>query len=240
MRIAKPNILVLFVVFLSGCATQTFNLTPRDAAYQKPQIAGAVKVIVSSFEDLRKQKDYVGRIGLTYTQVAAPVGTDLIDAIALELAKEGFNLAKLQVNRSNTEEIVKILKDNNAELLLTGSLDYFYFWSLDALLKSAKGKVDFTLELYNTNGAKVFSKQYSTKSAKRIGFSPRDKYLDLIGQMIDTAVSDLFRDREFMRSLGPADKNNKLLTGMERLMRMHTSGYLSDDEFNKAKARLLE
>jgi hypothetical protein len=197
-------------------------------------------VITANFEDLRKNKEFIGRVGFSYAQSATPVTAKITDAIASELAKEGFNLAKLQVSRKNKDEIAKALKDNNADLLLTGTLDHFYFCSLDALVKSAKGKVDFNLELYNTNGVKIFSKKYSTLTAKWIGFSPRDKYVELIEQMIAVAVTDLFRDREFIRALGPADKNIKLLSGLERLIRQHSFGHLSDEEFNKAKSRLLE
>jgi len=240
MKFIKVTILACIGFLLSGCATQTFNIRERDLAYEKRMVKGAPKIIITDFDDLRKEKTLVGRVGLLYTKVSAPIISDITDAIALELYKEGFNLQKLKVHKSNQEEIVKTLENNQADFLLTGEVEYFYFWSLDALIKSAKGQVDFLAVVFNTNGAKIFSKKYSIRINKWIGFSPRDKYIELIEQMIDAVVAELFRDREFIRKLGPSDKNSNLITGMERLSRMHVTGTLSEGEFERAKSKLLE
>lgn len=240
MRFVRLSILILVVSLLSGCVSQTFSIKSRNEAYDAPFIKDAPRVIVVDFVDLRGEKKFVGRVGLAYGKVDAPIPSLLTDTIALRLRKEGFNVDKVLISRLSKQEIAKILKNNEAEFLLGGGVEYFYFGSMDAIMEAAKGRVDFSVELFDIKGDRIFSREYSSHSAKWMGFSSYTGFPDLIERMLDESAEDLFKDKDFLGFIGLSNKDNGLVSEIDKLSKLHSSGALSDEEFKKAKNKLLD
>ena len=240
MKLVRLIILVFIVFLLSGCVSQTFSIKNKGEAYDAPFIKDTPKAIVIDFTDLRGEKRFVGRVGLAYGKVDAPIPSLLTDAIALRLRKEGFNVDKVLISRLNKQEITNILKNNEAKFLLGGGVEYFYFGSVDAIMESAKGRVDYFVELFDTKGEKVFSRKYSSKSGKWMGFSVRTGFSELIEGMLDASAEDLFKDEEFLRAIKLSNKDSGLVSEIDKLSKLHSSGALSDEEFKKAKSKLLD
>ncbi|PIP19431.1 MAG: hypothetical protein COX41_02925 [Candidatus Omnitrophica bacterium CG23_combo_of_CG06-09_8_20_14_all_41_10] len=240
MRFVRLSILILTVFLISGCVSQTFNIKNKGEAYDVPFIKDAPKAIVIDFTDLRGEKAFVGRVGLAYGKIDAPIPSILTDAIALRLRKEGFNVDKVLISRLGKQEIANILKNNEAKFLLGGGVEYFYFGSMDAIMEAAKGRVDFYVELFDTSGEKIFSQKYSSQSGKWMGFSARTGFPELIEQMLDASAEELFIDKEFLRVVELSNKDNGLVSEIDKLSKLHSSGALSDEEFKKAKSKVLD
>lgn len=241
MKFVRLSILMAVVSLLSGCASQTFSIKDKGESFNIASIKDAPRIILTEFTDQREEKVFVGRIGLGYCKIDYPITALLTNRIASKLKSEGFNVDIILISDTGKERISSILKDNDAKFFLKGGLEYFYFSSFDAIMGTAKGKIDFSVHLLDPKGEPIFSKKYSSNSWKYVGFSALTAPAELVERMLDACVTDLFQDKEFINIIRLTNKTKEgLIPEIEKLSKMHSSGILSDEEFKKAKSKLLE
>lgn len=241
MKIIRLSILIIAVSLLSSCVSQTFSIKDKGESYNSIPIKDAPRIILTEFTDQREEKVFVGRIGLGYCKTDYPITALLANRIASKLRNEGFNVDIILISDTSKELISSILKNNDAKFFLKGDLGYFYFASFDAIMNTAKGKINFSVDLLDLKGEPIFSKKYFSNSWKYVGFSSLTAPAELVERMLDVCVTDLFQDKDFTNMIGLTNKTKEgLISEIEKLSGMHSSGILSDEEFKKAKSKLLE
>lgn len=193
--------LVLLFLPLSGCLTWNAKIDDMRSVYKEPDNSGAPRIIVTDLSDKRKDTKLVGRIAALNLATETPVNVIITNRIASKLKYAGFNIKKIDTNGKTKSELAVEIKRNDAKMLLTGTMDYFFIESMDAILETAKGRASFCLEILDEQGKPLFSKTYTVYTEKHIGLGGGYSSEELIKETIDKAVKEVFEDIDFQKFL---------------------------------------
>ena len=193
--------IVATVSLISGCAYNA-KIIDTTNAYSMPMISGAPKIILADLNDNREDKKIVGRVGALGLTSQTTINTVLTNRIASKLRDGGFNVQKVNLSKSmDKNEIIEILNSNNGKAFLSGGLDSFFIASFDAVMEKGKGTVNFSIKVFDKNGAAIFDKKYSANAENWIGLTGQFGCEKLIEQSMQASVDELFIDDRFKNIL---------------------------------------
>ena len=196
---------LVMLLFVSGCITWTAKTEDMSGIYGKPTIAGAPQIIITDLSDERSDKKLVGRISALNLATQTPINVIITNRIASKLRDQGFNVQKVELTGSEKKaELVTALRTKNGKMLFTGRLEHFFIESSDAILETAKGRVNFRIDILDDTGNSIFDRTYTAYAEKHIGLGGGPGSEELIEKTIQASVNKLFEDTEFQQFLAKA------------------------------------
>ncbi len=191
---------------------QTYEINVEDVSnyYSTVEVKNAKEILISNFKDMRKKRNIVGNLGQIRFVADMPVNDAFAARIAARFKTNGFNIRKKNINLKQ-KKIIRTMKQNRAEVFISGAVFVFYFSGVDLVSGKTTGKSAFNIIGYDANGAVVFDKYYFLTVERDISASPIKEAELLVDDLFNGSADVLFDDADFLKTLNLTGNKYKTL-----------------------------